>query len=107
MTTIAPEAPTEILDAPAPAARPTPRAPTVPPKLPFWLRQPRKRPPRPPRPTPRDARWWVGVVWLVVFVVHLANGVGANWLDTWWPLVTGFAFVLLGAERLCRERRRP
>ena len=78
MTTIAPEAPTEILDAPAPAARPTPRAPTVPPKLPFWLRQPRKRPPRPPRPTPRDGRWWVGVVWLVLsvmllgFVAHVA-----------------------------------
>ena len=49
----------------------------------------------------------LGVVWLVVFVVHLANGVGANWLDTWWPLVTGVAFLALGADRLRRERRRP
>jgi sortase A len=71
VTAIAREAPTEILDAPPEAVPPRPSAPPAPPKLPFWLRRSRKRAPRPPRPTPRDARWWVGVVWLVVSVVLL------------------------------------
>jgi len=47
--------------------------------LPFWLRTPPKnrRVPKPP-PTPRELRWWVAVVWLLVsaillgFVAHVA-----------------------------------
>lgn len=46
--------------------------------LPIWLRTPPKRPvARKPAPTPRDIRWWVGVVWLLLatlalgFVVHV------------------------------------
>ena len=56
----------------APPVRKPPRA------LPIWLR---KRPNRPrntkPAPTPRDIRWWVGVVWLLLsalllgFVTHV------------------------------------
>ncbi len=41
---------------------------TPPPKLPFWLRRPPKD--RESKKTatrsPRDARWWVGVVWFIV-----------------------------------------
>lgn len=47
-------------------------------KLPFWLRTPpRKDRKRPPAPTPREIRWWVGVVWLLLsalllgFVAHV------------------------------------
>ena len=46
--------------------------------LPRWLRNPPKRsPPRRPAPTPREIRWWVGVVWLLIsalllgFVAHV------------------------------------
>lgn len=77
MTTFAQGAPppTEAIGMPI---APQPSPPITPPKLPFWLRAPRRRPPRPPRPTPRDARWWVGVVWLILsvlllgFVAHVA-----------------------------------
>ncbi len=55
---------------PSPAARPP---------LPFWLRKrPKRVRPRKPAPTPRDVRWWVGVVWLVLsaillgFVAHVS-----------------------------------
>jgi hypothetical protein len=37
-------------------------------------------------------------------MVRLANGGAPNWLDTWWLLVGGISFVLLGAER---RRRTP
>jgi len=47
--------------------------------LPFWLRNPPKnRRVRKPPPTPREARWWAGVVWLLLstlllgFVAHVA-----------------------------------
>lgn len=40
-------------------------------RLPFWLRPPANRRLRKPRPNPRQARWWVGVVWLVLSVVLL------------------------------------
>ncbi len=46
--------------------------------LPIWLRRPPQRDrPVKPAPTPRDIRWWVGVVWLLLsalllgFVVHV------------------------------------
>jgi steroid 5-alpha reductase family enzyme len=42
----------------------------------------------------------LGIAWLVIFAVRLVNGDGANWFDTWWPLLTGFAFVLLAVDRL-------
>lgn len=52
---------------------PRPRA-----SLPVWLRTPPKRDkPRRPAPTPREIRWWVGVVWLLLsalalgFVAHV------------------------------------
>lgn len=60
---------------PRPASRPPTRKP---PRGPGWLRT---RPNRPrntkPAPTPREIRWWVGVVWLVLsalllgFVTHV------------------------------------
>ena len=47
--------------------------------LPFWLRNPPKnRRVRKPAPTPREARWWFAVVWLLLstillgFVAHVA-----------------------------------
>jgi sortase (surface protein transpeptidase) len=47
--------------------------------LPFWLRKrPARVRPRKPAPTPRDVRWWVAVVWLVLsaillgFVAHVS-----------------------------------
>lgn len=56
-----------------------PPAPAQQRPLPFWLR---KRPvrvrPRKPAPTPRDVRWWVAIVWLVLsaillgFVAHVS-----------------------------------
>ena len=46
-------------------------SPAHPHRLPFWLRPPANRRPRRPRPNPRQARWWVGVVWLVLSVVLL------------------------------------
>ena len=60
------------------AARTSPRQ--QPPKLPFWLRKPPKNrgTKKPPVRGPRDARWWVGVVWFVLaglllgFVGHVA-----------------------------------
>lgn len=76
MSTVVPEAPLDAVQAPPTSPQPNP--PVAPPQLPFWLRAPRKRAPLPPRPTPRDARWWVGVVWLVLsvlllgFVAHVA-----------------------------------
>lgn len=64
---------TATLEASAPAA-PPPR----PVQLPFWLRTPPKnRRVRRPSPTPKEARWWVAVGWLVLsalllgFVAHV------------------------------------
>lgn len=68
MTTFAPEAPPQL--APTPPPSPQARV-TSPPKLPFWLRAPRVKRARPPRPTPREPRWWVGVIWLALSVVLL------------------------------------
>lgn len=63
---------TELVDAPPAVTRPISKA------LPFWLRTPPKRLSAPrPAPTPREIRWWVGVVWLVLsalalgFVAHV------------------------------------
>lgn len=58
MTTLAPERPVETAPKPKRSARDS---------LPVWLRKPPRRPVRDrrPAPTPREARWWVGVVWLV------------------------------------------
>lgn len=76
MTTIAPEAPA-VPEEPRLTA-PIASAPTAPPKLPFWLRPPANRRPKKPRPTPREGRWWIGVVWLMLsvlllgFVAHVA-----------------------------------
>ena len=60
----------------APGPRQQTRKPTGP--LPFWLRNPPKSGrARKPAPTPREVRWWVAVVWLVVstlllgFVAHV------------------------------------
>lgn len=46
--------------------------------LPIWLRTPPKKPiQRKPAPTPREIRWWIGVLWLLVsalllgFVAHV------------------------------------
>ena len=40
--------------------------------IPFWLRRrPRKARPVRPRPTPREARWWIGVVWMIASVLLL------------------------------------
>jgi sortase A len=68
VTVLAPETPetAETVQFEAAPARATP-----PPKIPFWLRPPANRRPRRPRPTPREARWWVGVVWLVLSVLLL------------------------------------
>jgi len=67
VTTFAPEAPpVEATPAESPAATLPP--PPRPPALPFWLRPPANRKPKSPRPTPRQARWWIGVVWLVLSV---------------------------------------
>ncbi|WP_309617580.1 sortase domain-bontaining protein [Salinibacterium sp.] len=62
----------------APQPRKAPPAKKPPKGLPIWLR---KRPNRPrnsrPAPTPRDIRWWVGVIWLLLsalllgFVTHV------------------------------------
>lgn len=66
---------TAVLEAP-PKARVTPDAARK--ALPAWLRKPPRRPVnRKPAPTPRDIRWWVGVIWLLVsalligFVAHV------------------------------------
>jgi sortase (surface protein transpeptidase) len=63
--------------APAPTPPPTPKKPAS--ALPFWLRTPPKnRRVRKPPPTPREARWWIGVAWLLLstillgFVAHVA-----------------------------------
>lgn len=60
--------------APLPPGKPTPAKKA----LPAWLRRPPARPKqRKPPPTPREIRWWVGVVWLLVaalalgFVAHV------------------------------------
>ena len=60
----------------------TPSPPAGPPKLPFWLRMPPKKPrAKAPAPGPTQIRWWIGVVWFVVaglllgFVGHV-TGVG-------------------------------
>lgn len=45
----------------------------------------------------------LGIVWLALFVSRI--GRGGDWFDTWWPLVSGVAFVTLGVERLLRTRR--
>jgi sortase A len=77
VTTIAPEAPaapaTEVIETTdaAPIRPATPPPPPAPPSLPFWLRQPPRRKPQRQRPTPRQARWWIGVVWLLLSVVLL------------------------------------
>ena len=47
------------------AVSPPPRPP-----LPFWLRKRPARSPR-PRPTPRQARWWIGVAWMILSVLLL------------------------------------
>ena len=59
------------------APTPAPKKPAS--ALPFWLRTPPKnRRVRKPPPTPREARWWVGVAWLMLstillgFVAHVA-----------------------------------
>ena len=72
--------------APDPATRLSPSAPgsapapprKPPSRLPLWLRQPPRKPrKRAPAPTPREIRWWVGVIWLLVsalllgFVAHV------------------------------------
>ena len=44
----------------------------------------------------------LGAAWLAIFVVRLANGGAPNWLNTWWLLVAGVAFVAVGADRLRR-----
>lgn len=54
-----------------PLAPHPPRPRSAAPRLPFWLRAPRRKQARPPAPTPRDARWWVGVVWLVLSALLL------------------------------------
>lgn len=69
--------PATRLDLPALTAAPAP--PRKPPsQLPLWLRQPPRKPrKRGPAPTPREIRWWVGVIWLLVsalllgFVAHV------------------------------------
>lgn len=72
MTTIAPEAPETVpIEAPPLIGTSTKTPPPVPPPLPFWLRQPANRPVKRPRPNPRQARWWVGVVWLLLSFVML------------------------------------
>lgn len=77
MTLTAPEL------APPDAATVRPGAPPPPPRkppsqLPLWLRQPPRKPrKRAPAPTPREIRWWVGVIWLLLsalllgFVAHV------------------------------------
>jgi sortase A len=58
--------------APKPVAAPRPNA-----NLPFWLRR-KTRPTPLIRPTPREARWWIAVIWLLLsalllgFVGHVA-----------------------------------
>jgi len=43
-------------------------------QLPFWLRRPPNRARvRRPAPTPRDIRWWVGVVWLLLSTLLLGS----------------------------------
>ncbi len=72
---------TAVLERPAPV-RPAPQgAPPKPPatkRLPFWLRsRPQRRRSARPQPTPREIRWWLGVVWLLLsallmgFVAHV------------------------------------
>jgi sortase A len=69
-------APVEM--APDQTALPCAPPPVGPPQLPFWLRPPANRIPKRTRPNPRLARWWAGVVWLVLsamllgFVAHVA-----------------------------------
>lgn len=57
------------IDGESTPAPPPPPAP--PPQVPIWLRPPANRKPKKPRPTPRDLRWWIGVVWLLLSVVLL------------------------------------
>jgi LPXTG-site transpeptidase (sortase) family protein len=66
----------------APTRRESSPSKTPPPKLPFWLRTPPKKPrAKAPAPGPRQIRWWIGVVWFLVaglllgFVGHV-TGVG-------------------------------
>ncbi len=73
MTEEAPAESVQVSLSPAPVQRAKPAQ-----QLPFWLRNPPKRPvERRPAPTPRDIRWWVGVVWLLLsalllgFVAHV------------------------------------
>lgn len=63
MTLVAePEIPAAPIRRSAPKNRP----------LPLWLRTPPKRTrKRKPAPTPRDIRWWVGVVWLLLSALLL------------------------------------
>lgn len=79
MTTVAESDVVEPVDPSAPTGppSPTPRAPRTP-RLPFWLRNPPKnRRARKPPPTPRELRWWVAIVWLLLsavligFVTHV------------------------------------
>lgn len=75
---------TATLTPPTTAAKPPIPPRTPPPKLPFWLRKPpknrgaKKSAGRPSAASPRDVRWWVGVVWFVLaglllgFVGHVA-----------------------------------
>jgi sortase A len=57
---------------PSPTQRPPQKKSAAAPALPFWLRNPPKnRRARKPPPTPHEARWWVGVVWLLLSTVLL------------------------------------
>lgn len=57
-----------VAELPAPSTASPPRQPP----LPFWLRKrPARRRPRKPAPTPREVRWWVAVVWLLLSAILL------------------------------------
>ncbi len=69
---------TVTLEPPVAAPQPTKPAPTARSALPIWLRTPpKRRRSRRPEPTPREIRWWAGVVWLLTsalllgFVAHV------------------------------------